>query len=256
MRFGALGFVGFLVCVCVARRPAVHRSGRDPCEDRLACAQVPAPPSWDDCAARAHLCASSAQRQAVISWARKQTAVPRVPGTVLDRAKPAAVSSGCGRSVAGLATLEMDSAGVPQAQKWLRGDRPPKLESKIILASRFSKSAGSLVPGRAERYAKHRCAKERCPRRNAEAALLPGAGWHCCASGRRTIGPSGRDRCSGDSSPRHGARRSRSRSDRAAPLGERCQSVLHHGAPGRRTTGRTSSDTNSARKVPRPQHHA
>ena len=33
-------------------------------------------------------------------------------------------------------------------------------------------------------------------------------------------------------------------------------SVLHHGAPSRSTTGRSSSDTNSARKVPRPQHHA
>ena len=32
--------------------------------------------------------------------------------------------------------------------------------------------------------------------------------------------------------------------------------ATQHGAPRRRTTGRRSSDTNSARKVPRPQHHA
>ena len=88
------------------------------------------------------------------------------------------------------------------------------------------------------------------------ARLPPGAGWHCCASGGAPLAPAGRDRCSGGASPRHGSRRSRSHSDRAAPLGGRCQSVLHHGAPGRSTTGGRSRDTDSARKVPRPQHHA
>ena len=124
------------------------------------------------------------------------------------------------------------------------------------LSNRVLKTHRSLVSGRPERYAKHHYADESGVARREGGKRLPGAGWHCCASGRRTIGPSRSKPLLGRllATPRFAAEQEPQRSG-CPSRWEAPSSVLHHGAPGRRTTG-GSSDTNSARKIPRPQHHA
>ena len=125
------------------------------------------------------------------------------------------------------------------------------------LSNRVLNTHRSLVSGRPERYAKHRCANESGVARRESGKAAPRRWVALLCLWGRTIGPRGSRSLLGGllAGPQFAAEQE------PQPPGcpsrwEVPSSVLHHGAPSRRTTGRRSSDTNSARKVPRPQHHA
>jgi hypothetical protein len=115
----------------------------------------------------------------------------------------------------------------PQEQGRVRdGGLKDFAEPRFVRGLRF---VPLLVSGRRERYAKDHCANGSCGAPRERGGLPSGCpGPSACGIAVPLAGaplaPAGRHRCSGDSSPRHGSRRSRSRSDRAAPRGGRC----HH----------------------------
>ena len=185
--------------------------GTDRSEHGPACAQGPAPPSRGTAA----LSKSRRLRRRDIFGA--SSGLLRVAAAFRPR-EAACESSGCGRSAAGLVTLVV-------ARTQLCAKKHFSFAELLREQNRFQ-NLGSFVK---DVQALRATAAPVIGARAAERQGCPGAGWHCCASGGAPLAPAGRDRCSG-TPRRHGSRRSRSHSDRAASRWE-VPIVLHHGAP-------------------------
>ena len=101
----------------------------------------------------------------------KQMVLKLVARAAVDRAASRAVSTGCMHSVAGLISMDgrwcepQDDCRVRRCERGRKRARP----------NRVLKTHGPFVSGSPERYAKHRCAKEKWPRRARQRGCLPAA---------------------------------------------------------------------------------